>query len=544
MAGDRRARRAGRPRARAARRAADAGRRADVRVDRRHGRPGVELHRASRRAKRELAEALLRRLAQRFAPGGLLHYGQGKWYPGEPLPRWALGVYWRTDGEPLWRDAALLADTTSAGQRDDRRRAARSRARSRQRLGLPTDAARSPRTRTCRSCSRPRRALPVNVDPLQADLAKPDERARLARLLMAGLDEPAGFVLPLKAVAAEATADRQSAGSRARGRCAASGCMRSPAIRRSACACRSARCPSVLPDDEEHELAGRSVRAARGAAQPRDALRRGRGERRGASRARSIKTALCAARCATATCTCSCRRSRALEDYVALLAAIEDTARATAARRSRSKATRRRATRASTVLDGHARSRRHRGQRASGVDVARARSTITETLYEEARQARLGTEKFMLDGRHTGTGGGNHVTLGGATPADSPLLRRPDLLRSLITYWQNHPALSYLFSGHVHRPDEPGAARRRGARRPPVRARDRLPADGAQAAARRGVAAAVARRPPAAPPADRSHRQHASRRVLDRQAVFARQRRPAASACSSSAPSRCRRIRR
>ncbi len=386
-------------------------------------------------AKRKLAEALARRLMRRLAPGGLLHDGQGKWYPGEPLPRWAIGTWWRVDGEPLWRDPARIADTTTRGgaSLDDARRLVTALA---ERLGLPATApivAYEDVPKLLASES----ALPVNADPLAADLANPGERARLARLLQEGLDSPAGFVLPLRAA-------READGI---------GWETSPwPLRRerlyllpgdSPLGLRLplASLPEVLPEDEDREPAVDPFA-------PRDALpgrrKASRGRVRGSHPREVIRTALCV-EARAGHLRVFLPPVTQLEASVALIAAVEEAAADAGV---------------AVAIEGYPPPRDPRlsmlavtpdpGVIEVNVHPAsswRALVDATTLLYEDARACRLAAEKFMLDGRHTGTGGGNHVTLGGATPSDSPLLRRPDLLRSLIGYWQNHPALSYLFSG-------------------------------------------------------------------------------------------------
>jgi uncharacterized protein (DUF2126 family)/transglutaminase-like putative cysteine protease len=405
--------------------------------------------------KRRRAGILLRRLADRFATGALLHYGQGKWYPGEQLPRWALSCHWRKDGEPIWRDRSLLAGDEDS-ERLDAAAAASFAGALAERLGLDPDRAIPGYEDVWYYLWRERR-LPSNVDPLSAQLGDPAERARLARVFERGLDTVVGYALPLR---------RDGAGERARWvsgtwflrpehmfllpgdspmglRLPLDSLPWAPGADRDEIAPVDPFAPrGALPPLAASRAGARA--AARGADWRREQQASGRGGGRGERKDRVVRTALCV----------EPRDGRlhvfmppleTAEDYLDLVAAIEDTA-ALLGRK--------------VIVEGYPPPRDHRLAHFSvtpdpgviEVNVHPAEtwqelSERTTVLYEEARATRLSAEKFMLDGRHVGTGGGNHFVLGAAQPADSPFLRRPDLLRSLVAYWQHHPSLSYLFSG-------------------------------------------------------------------------------------------------
>ena len=428
-------------------------------------------------AKRVLSGTLLKRLRSRMAPGSLLHYGQGKWYPGEPLPRWALSAFWRKDGVPIWKDDSLIADeskdyghgTTEAHELI--RRLARN---------LDANPAHVlPAYEDLFYYTWKERRLPSNVSPTSSNWKNAQERERLARVFQRGLGEVVGYALPIEVAGALGGSIQWRSGAwflrdgetlwlipgdSAMG-------LRLPLD--SIPWVTDRENPWIWPQDPSAPLPplprefakrldpsapGQAYVAGAPAARPagtgpgqraQTALpardpREGQAPAPGQSASWIVRTALCV----------EPREGRlhvflppvaTTEAYLDLVSTIESTVSAMGV---------------PVILEGEAPPRDPRLNKLSvtpdpgviEVNLHPSRSweelvDRTTVLYEEARQTRLRAEKFMLDGRHSGTGGGNHIILGGETPGDSPILRRPDLLRSLLGYWQNHPSLSWLFSG-------------------------------------------------------------------------------------------------
>ena len=415
--------------------------------------------------KRERAGVLVRRLKKQFAPGAVVHCGQGKWYPGESLPRWALGCWWRCDGVPVWNQECLLADdSVDYGFGPDH--AQRFIAVLANQLEVDASHALPAYEDTWYYLWRERR-LPVNVDPLVSQLENEEERARLAQVFEQGLDRVVGYVLPLRRHWTSNPGWHWESG---RWFLRSEHLFLLPGDSPIGYRLPLDSLPWVTKEDypyiyeqdlhvDRPPLPPRQMYVERSRSssvrlQPDRVVQQSAGgqsygdqasaPQRGVSDPGVIRTAVCI----------EPRDGRLhvfmppierTEDYLDLLTAIE----ATAAELSMP-----------VIIEGEQPPTDPRLNHFSvtpdpgviEVNLHPAHSwsdlvSYTTTLYEEARLSRLCTEKFMLDGRHTGTGGGNHIVVGGPTPSESPFLRRPDLLRSLVGYWHNHPSLSYLFSG-------------------------------------------------------------------------------------------------
>ncbi|MBN2759545.1 MAG: transglutaminase family protein, partial [Rhodobacteraceae bacterium] len=410
--------------------------------------------------KRGLADQLIRRLRDRFAPGGFLHYGQGKWYPGETLPRWTFSLYWRHDGKPVWSDAALVAEEgaqTGATTTD----AARFLEGIADRLGVGAEfvvpAYEDPAEWIIKEGN-----LPENVTPENSKLKDPEERARIARVFGRGLTEAAGHILPIQRWQGRASGHKWRSekwklrrgklflvpGDSAVGYRLPLGTLpyvppaqfpytyvTDPTAPRGPLPDYHAA-PSLPEATAEHT---QRVSALKSGGATQEVVEQHLGPIDGA-----VRTALSVEPRDGRLCVFMPPVEDA-EDYLDLLAAAEATAKEMGL---------------PIHIEGYA---PPHDPRLNVIRVAPDPGVIevnihpahswddcvatTEAIYEEARNCRLGADKFMIDGRHTGTGGGNHVVVGGATPNDSPFLRRPDVLKSLILMWQRHPSLSYLFSG-------------------------------------------------------------------------------------------------
>ena len=504
--------------------------------------------------KRGFATELVLKLRNEYGQGGFLHFGQGKWYPGEQLPRWALNIYWRTDKQPVWSNPALFTDERAPTHytAEDAKRFTQLLA---TKLGVSDRHMESAYEDVWYYLWRERR-LPINVDPFNSKLDDEMERARLRRVFEQKLDTVVGYVLPIKA-ADSPRGNREKSEPAPAGPVWTTGPwflrdermylmpgdspmgLRLPLD--SLPWVSEADFPYLIEQDPAAPRAGLPMHAelaARyGPGTPANASARtsppepvrppggqtsttspttsliatpyltGTGPQAEAVRKFQSTTGAAASQIAThaqsaqqtepvdfarvptqnesahwVSRTALCVEVRdplrasgpkaefgsqgaktgsaskkpgvlyifmppleKLDDYLDLLAAVEATAEELKLK---------------LILEGYP---PPRDPRLKLLQVTPDPGVIevnihpvnnwkelvknTEFLYNAAFESRLSAEKFMTDGRHTGTGGGNHFVMGGATPADSPFLRKPELLASLLLYWHNHPSLSYLFSG-------------------------------------------------------------------------------------------------
>ena len=403
--------------------------------------------------KRGLADELIRRLRERFAPGGFLHYGQGKWYPGESLPRWTFSLYWRKDGIPIWNNQSLIADE-GRDTKVDENDAGRLLQAIAGELDIDPEmvepAFEDPAEWLVREGN-----LPENVDPSNSKLKNPEDRARITKVFERGLTRPTGYVLPVQAWQGRASGLRwvSEKWTTRRGRIflipgdSPVG-FRLPLdalawIPQSQYPFTNPLDPSVrrepLPDyrlDEGRPLPQASFTPFEDNPQP---ARAGAGPSIGGY----VRTALSVEPRDGRLCVFM-PPTTSLEEYLDLIASAERAAEKLGL---------------PIHIEGYP---PPHDERINVIRVAPDPGVIevnihpaanwkecvetTTAIYEEARLTRLGADKFMIDGRHTGTGGGNHVVVGGANPGDSPFLRRPDLLKSVVLHWQRHPSLSYMFS--------------------------------------------------------------------------------------------------
>lgn len=391
--------------------------------------------------KRKLARVLARRLTERWAPGGVVHHGQGKWYPGEPLPRWQIAITWRKDGVPIWGEPDLSGhpwdDPVVAPGSEEAQLAARDLALYiGAKLGVPASFTQPAYEDALNDALNEARSPEGDARPT-VDAEPSEDTPERRKQLVDAFDEssrtaPVGWVVPIFR-----TEDEEHWGTtqwRTRRKYLFLTPGDSPMGLRLPLSSLAFAEPPYEPERSPYELLAPLPELPESPTGPATVL--------------DIEDAPRHALCVEE------REGHLyiflpplthLEDALALVAAVEEAASIVEL---------------PVILEGYPLPFDLRTKTLSvtpdpGVIEVNTQPTsswqeqrnLTLSLYEDARQSRLGTEKFDIDGTHTGTGGGNHFTLGGATPEDSPMLRRPDLLRSLITYWQHHPALSYVFSG-------------------------------------------------------------------------------------------------